>query len=90
KREMFQVPLMRAEGGGRGLVARMPGEGLPGLADLPVLNLTGSLTSLDEIAEVGRVRRGELHACWEEGDPGCRVDSEGLAKANDTSVSEVL
>ena len=68
----------------------MPGEGLPGLTDLPVLNLTGSLTSLDEIAEVGRVRRGELHACWEEGDPGCRVDSEGLAKANDTSVSEVL
>ncbi|KAL1686431.1 hypothetical protein GGG16DRAFT_117925 [Schizophyllum commune] len=88
KREMFQVPLMQAEGGGRALLAGMPGEGLPRLADLPVLNLTGSLSSLEEIAEVGRARRGELHACWEEGDSGCHVESP--AKANDTSVSKLL
>ena len=85
---MFQVPLMQAEGGGRGLLAGMPGEGLPRLADLPVLNLTGSLSSLEEIAEVGRARRGELHACWEEGDPGCHVESP--AKASETSVFKVL
>ena len=74
--------------GGRALLAGMPGEGLPGLADLPVLNLTGSLSSLEEIAEVGRARRGELHACWEEGDPGCHVESP--AKASATSVFKVL
>ncbi|KAL1745862.1 hypothetical protein HDZ31DRAFT_10984, partial [Schizophyllum fasciatum] len=63
KREMFQVPLMRAAGGARALLADMPGEGLPALGDLPVLDLTGGVTSLEEIAAVGRARREELHAC---------------------------
>ncbi|TRM60729.1 hypothetical protein BD626DRAFT_571441 [Schizophyllum amplum] len=81
KREMFQVPLMEGVDGGSGLLADMPGRVLPGLGELPVLNLTGSVVSLEEIAEVGRMRKEELQGCWKEGDAACEAGGRDTTSA---------
>lgn len=67
RQELFQVPLMPliAGGQGEGLLA-LPGGTLPEWRQLPVLNLTGSLTNLAALVSVGNSRLGELARCDKE------------------------
>lgn len=62
KQALFIVPLMRLAPAAPDILD-LPGGTLPRWAALPVLNLTGSLTTLDALAEVGRARRVELTGC---------------------------
>lgn len=64
RQELFQVPLMPLVAGGRGEgLLSLPGGAMPEWRQLPVLNLTGSLVELADLASIGRVRLGELTGC---------------------------
>ncbi|TFK25646.1 glycosyltransferase 2 [Coprinopsis marcescibilis] len=61
KQEMFDLPLMPLPPlGGNTDLSRLPDGGLPRYRDLPVLNLTASITSLDEVEFIGRARASHL------------------------------
>ncbi|KAF8074824.1 hypothetical protein FPV67DRAFT_600258 [Lyophyllum atratum] len=68
KQDLFIVPLMQLPLASplspptAGLLD-LPHNTLPRWNDLPVLNLTGSLTTLEALAEVGHARRTELTGC---------------------------
>lgn len=66
KKELFLLPLMQLQDSESphtvGLLD-LPGRMLPRWENLPTLNLTGSLTSLESLIEVGQVRRAELTTC---------------------------
>ncbi|KAJ6621304.1 hypothetical protein B0H10DRAFT_2017874 [Mycena sp. CBHHK59/15] len=58
KQEVFRLPLMELTESGQ--LLDLPGERLPRLDALPVLNLTGCLSSLEDVVTVGREREEEL------------------------------
>lgn len=62
KREMFRVPLMALEGTTR--LLDLPHEALPPFNDLPVLDLFGQLSSLENLILLGQKRQSEIV-------PGC-------------------
>jgi hypothetical protein len=65
KKALFVVPLMGLPGdtlGGVGLLD-LPGGGLPAWGALPVLDLTGAITSLDALKRQGERRMVELTTC---------------------------
>ncbi|KAG5643101.1 hypothetical protein DXG03_001565 [Asterophora parasitica] len=78
KQKLFVVPLMPltpyGTSSGPGLLD-MPGGALPEWDALPVLNLTGSLTTLEELVAMGRARRTELTGCSAESE---EFDSHAL------------
>lgn len=61
KQELFFLPLMKSSQSQE--LLDLPGRTLPVWDALPVLNLTGSLTSLDALASVGNDRRLRLIGC---------------------------
>ncbi|KAG2011578.1 glycosyltransferase 2 [Coprinopsis cinerea AmutBmut pab1-1] len=62
KKELFELPLMPlpSEAGELTGLSRLPGGRLPSFRDLPVLNLTGAATTLEDIVEIGLARRKKL------------------------------
>jgi hypothetical protein len=64
KRDLFLLPLMKLSDDPAltGLLD-LPDHALPSWEALPVLNLTGSLTSLTELADQGILRRNILTQC---------------------------
>ena len=65
KQELFIVPLMPLSSSPPlpSRLLEMPDNTLPEWSLLPVLNLTGDLTALKSLAEIGRLRRTELTGC---------------------------
>ena len=64
KQELFLLPLMKLdEPLGSSSLLDLPDHTLPSLEMLPVLNLTGSITSLGALIEQGNRRRNELMHC---------------------------
>jgi len=64
KQELFLLPLMKLdEFLGSSPLLDLPNHTLPSLEMLPVLNLTGSITSLEALIEQGNARRNELMHC---------------------------
>jgi len=66
KKEQFVLPLMRLPGIQAGPcvgLLDLPKKTLPNWSGLPVLNLTGSLTSQEELIRVGLMRRAGLPTC---------------------------
>ncbi|RDB20811.1 hypothetical protein Hypma_011994 [Hypsizygus marmoreus] len=70
KEELFLVPLMELSSS-RNVVGLLdlPGSTLPPWDALPVLNLTGCLTTLETLASQGRSRRTDLTGCTSEPQP---------------------
>ena len=69
KKESFIVPLMQLPSSLPSPISELldlPDNTLPRWDSLPVLNLTGSLTTLGLLAERGRQRRAELTGCTSE------------------------
>ncbi|KAF8892100.1 hypothetical protein BD779DRAFT_1437204 [Infundibulicybe gibba] len=66
KQSLFLLPLMQLpitpEKYGTGIL-ELPDRSLPNWTSLPVLNLTGSLSSLESLKRVGESRRAELAGC---------------------------
>ena len=58
KREMFRVPVMGLEGPAR--LMDLPNGTLPGFNDLPVLDLFGQLSSLEDLIQLGQTRQSEV------------------------------
>lgn len=64
KQDLFLLPLMPLERVGKiSQLLDIPHRTLPPKDNLPVLNLTGSLTSLEEIVKRGYSRRSDLALC---------------------------
>ena len=63
KQDLFLLPLMQLPKGQKYDLLDLPYGTLPPLDQLPVLNLTGSLTSIEKIINTGRLRRDELTGC---------------------------
>ncbi|KAF9499400.1 hypothetical protein BDN71DRAFT_1383958 [Pleurotus eryngii] len=64
KLELFLLPLMQLSAGRpKGELLELPGETLPAWSTLPVLNLTGSITTLEDIIDEGLERRNEITVC---------------------------
>jgi hypothetical protein len=64
KQELFLLPLMKLdEPLGSSSLLDLPDHTLPNLEMLPVLNLTGSITSLGALVERGTARQNELLLC---------------------------
>ncbi|KAL4266854.1 Glycosyltransferase 2 [Pleurotus pulmonarius] len=64
KLELFLLPLMPLSAGRpNGELLKLPGKTLPAWSTLPVLNLTGAITTLDDILEDGLERRNEITVC---------------------------
>lgn len=68
KRRLFNLPLMKAHdpenpSSGNINLLDMPGRDLPPWNSLPVLNLTGHLTTLATITNKGLARRDEISTC---------------------------
>ncbi|KAG6891601.1 hypothetical protein C0992_002640 [Termitomyces sp. T32_za158] len=63
KQRQFQVPLMETTHRGTVGLLDLPARTLPPWDALPVLNLTGHMTTLASLAKVGHVRREELTGC---------------------------
>lgn len=69
KRDLFVLPLMqlsRSDSPPIPSLLDLPSGTLPKWDALPVLNLTGSLTTLDILANIGTLRRTELTGCIHE------------------------
>ncbi|KAK0467366.1 uncharacterized protein EV420DRAFT_1508285 [Desarmillaria tabescens] len=68
KRDLFLLPLMQlTDGTEPSVLLDLPGKTLPEWRSLPVLNLTGSITSLESVVAVGRAARSEMFTeCAEE------------------------
>lgn len=68
--ELFLLPLMKLPNvhslPSSGGLLDLPGESLPSWHALPILNLTGSLTSLDNLINQGALRRSTLTGCLNE------------------------
>jgi hypothetical protein len=64
KQDLFLLPLMQPHAPRESSkLLDLPNHSLPSLEELPVLNLTGHLTSLDELNEQGHKRRISLLNC---------------------------
>ncbi|KAF4611047.1 hypothetical protein D9613_006824 [Agrocybe pediades] len=64
KRDLFLLPLLPLSPGTRGhRLLEIPDQRLPAFETLPVLDLTGTLTSLEEISAQGDLRRSSLLNC---------------------------
>ncbi|KAF8159700.1 hypothetical protein B0H34DRAFT_654996 [Crassisporium funariophilum] len=64
KQDLFLLPLMPLNVPGQDShLLELPENTLPELENLPVLNLTGSLTSLEALIEQGNLRRTQLIGC---------------------------
>jgi hypothetical protein len=66
KQDSFILPLMQLPSPGASVTSGLldlPGNTLPMWDSLPVLNLTGSLATLQSLAEIGRLRRTKLTGC---------------------------
>ena len=67
KQDLFLLPLMQLPEECQNCdlldLLDLPYGTLPPLDQLPVLNLTGSLTSVEAIVDTGRLRRDELTGC---------------------------
>ncbi|KAG6831103.1 hypothetical protein H0H92_012780 [Tricholoma furcatifolium] len=60
KQQQFIVPLMQTTNCSAVGILDLPGRTLPSWDSLPVLNLTGKVTTLESLAETGRLRRESL------------------------------
>lgn len=84
KQDLFLLPLMqlhKPQESSR--LLDLPHGSLPPLAVLPVLNLTGHLTSLDVLVKQGLARRTELFNCIS---PSGLYDARSLMCASDASL----
>ncbi|KAF9557319.1 hypothetical protein CPC08DRAFT_640341 [Agrocybe pediades] len=64
KRDLFLLPLLPLSPGTRGhRLLEIPDQRLPAFETLPVLDLTGTVTSLEEISAQGDLRRSSLLNC---------------------------
>ncbi|KAG6854517.1 hypothetical protein C0991_005429 [Blastosporella zonata] len=63
KQKEFMVPLMETANCSAVELLDLPARTLPNWDTLPVLNLTGEMATIEELAETGRVRREELIGC---------------------------
>ncbi|KAF8636413.1 hypothetical protein AX17_003595 [Amanita inopinata Kibby_2008] len=77
KQDLFLLPLMTLPQSPFNDIEllQLPNQTLPDFDILPVVNLTGSLTGLDELSAVGQSRRLELLNCTEE---STLFDARGL------------
>lgn len=89
KKELFLLPLMALPGDTNSVthpgLLDLPGETLPAWNSLPVLNLTGSLTTLEILIDQGQIRRSELTKCPET--PKHRHDVRDLFCINNSTAS---
>jgi hypothetical protein len=88
KKELFILPLMRLPDGTNlstlsSGILDLPNETLPPWQSLPILNLTGSLTSFDTLIIQGQTRRTQLTQCA--GYP-VQFDVQNLMCINGTSL----
>lgn len=67
KRKLFVLPLMQLPSAGEIIASSvstglldLPGAQLPNLRDLPLLNLTGNVVTLDSLVRVGQERAKEI------------------------------